>query len=82
MASFEGRAEGWRDPSSDGQNEPGPTAPECPPKGLNLATNGNEPPDEIKPSADGVYMSTTGLGGRMIDLPIEEELKDSYLTTR
>ncbi len=40
-----------------------------------MATNGNEPDDSTEPltSADHPV-------GRLIDLPIEEELKDSYLT--
>ncbi len=40
-----------------------------------MATNGNEPEDGLPASSDG------GDGfGRLIELPIEEELKDSYLT--
>jgi len=49
-----------------------------------LATNGNEPPDEIVPPTNGgepahVDLSHIGLGGKMIEMPIEDELKDSYL---
>jgi DNA gyrase subunit A len=40
-----------------------------------LATNGNEPEDPTDPFVDVGPMT-----GRIIDLPIEEELKDSYLT--
>jgi len=40
-----------------------------------LATDGNEPTDETPPTSG----NAGGLGGRMIELPIEEELKDSYL---
>jgi len=43
-------------------------------KGLILATNGNEPPNSQSPFA------SDALHGLLIDLPIEEELKDSYLT--
>jgi DNA gyrase subunit A len=44
-------------------------------KGLNLATDGNEPQG---PSGPGDTPQPPP--GRLIDLPIEEELKDSYLT--
>ena len=40
-----------------------------------MATNGNDPTDPTQPEFDGDFHH-----GKMIDLPIEEELKDSYLT--
>jgi DNA gyrase subunit A len=43
-----------------------------------LATDGNEPEDSLQPPTDGG--GGNGNLGRLIDLPIEEELKDSYLT--
>jgi DNA gyrase subunit A len=53
-----------------------------PPKGLNLATDGNPPddenPEEFAESPESSGSIPTNLG-RVIDLPIEEELKDSYL---
>ena len=44
-----------------------------------MATNGNEPPDEIVPPTSGIDPAHIGLGGKMIEMPIEDELKDSYL---
>jgi DNA gyrase subunit A len=49
------------------------------PKGLTLATDGNEPDDDL-PASSGSNGNGSDLTGRLIDLPIEEELKDSYLT--
>ncbi len=40
-----------------------------------MATNGNGPDDSVGPPDDGNPMN-----GRLIDMPIEDELKDSYLT--
>ena len=40
-----------------------------------MATNGNEPDEPIEPATNGDHPT-----GRLIDMPIEEELKDSYLT--
>jgi DNA gyrase subunit A len=40
-----------------------------------LSTDGNEPEDTLQPPTNGDHPL-----GRLIDLPIEDELKDSYLT--
>ncbi len=40
-----------------------------------MATNGNGPGEPLSPHTDGGHFH-----GRILDLPIEEELKDSYLT--
>ncbi|MFM7519540.1 MAG: DNA gyrase subunit A [Planctomycetota bacterium] len=41
---------------------------------------GSPPPPESGAGADGAGVSRDSAGGRLIDLPIEQELKDSYLT--
>ena len=60
----------------------GRTVVDCPAgvclKGLVLATNDNEPEDAGEGATNGD--PANHMVGRILDLPIEEELKDSYLT--
>ncbi|MBM4058201.1 MAG: hypothetical protein FJ275_08200, partial [Planctomycetes bacterium] len=60
------------DPLADSDTPPDPPAED--------GDAGSPPLPESGAGADGAGVSRDSAGGRLIDLPIEQELKDSYLT--
>jgi len=60
------------DPLADSDTPPDPSADD--------GDAGSPPLPESGAGADGAGVSRDSAGGRLIDLPIEQELKDSYLT--
>jgi DNA gyrase subunit A len=49
-------------------------------KGCALSTDSTLPPDDQDPNSPPPEAGGNGLGTRLLDMPIEDELKDSYLT--